>query len=594
MKRAGRARDVGRRERKLHTAATSLAVREPISSRPGDALEGVGRELAPHRREGQDARHPQNRQFEAFEVTLEAREIPRWPSISLCMIVKNEEANLRPCIESACDLASEIIVVDTGSADDTVRVARERGARVFDFAWTNDFAAARNESIRHATGEWIFWMDADDRLTPKAVSQLKCAAASGKADAFLCLVSSRTAAGSRDVTEHVRLFRNGIGITFSQSIHETVYPALVRLGLRLAITDIAIEHTGYESPDAKRTKAARNLAILDAQLERHPDDPTLVFYRGQSRGMVGDAAGSVADLQRYLELTQPDVRFNFMRFWAHASLLRFREIKEDRERHGALLESALAEFPGHPNFLLERASLQMADGHLEGALRDLERAHKALQGTVRGLAPSLSQVEIRLSDCCRQLGRANEAIQWAERAWQRSPADEGIGLALARIYLEKGRLREAETTLDRLPPTADSADRWLLVAELRLRQGRPDEAEKAMQAAEARGLPAEQAAQTAQRLQAARLLAATRTHPVAQEAPQVGSQLRGLALLGQGREMEAAELFASAIQEAPSDPDNYRYLAVALQKLGREAEAQEAWRLGLIWQQRAASRAARR
>jgi len=506
------------------------------------------------------------------------------------MIVKNEEANLRPCIESVGDLVSEIIVVDTGSTDETVRIARELGARVFHFDWVGDFAAARNESIRHATGQWIFWMDADDRLDPRAIAQLKWAAASGAADAFLCMVSSRTPTGERDITEHVRLFRNALGIRFSSAVHETVFPDLVRLGLRLVITDIEIQHTGYESQEVRRIKAARNLAILESQIEKNPEDPALYFYRGQARGMIGDTDGSAADLRHYLESTQPDIRFNTLRFWAHASLLGFPSSRQDPARHRALLDAALAEFPDHPNFLHELGCLLLAQGNAEQALGKLKRAHEALQGTVRGLAPSLSQVEILLSDCCRELGRADEAISWAERAWGRSPGDQGAGIALARLYLEANRLPEAQSTLDQLE--VDTADRWLLVAELRLRQGRLDEAERALGNAAQRGLPPERAAQTAQRLQAARVLAATRTQaepPVAQAA----AQMRALALLNQGKAMEAAELFAEAVQESPHNPDNYRYLAVALQKLGREEEALEAWRLGLVWQQQRAASAAR-
>src|SRR5438105_10083516 len=80
------------------------------------------------------------------------------------MIVKNEEANLPACLESVRDLFHEVIVVDTGSTDRTKEIAAGFGARVFDFPWVDNFAAARNAALEHATGDWIFWMDADDRL----------------------------------------------------------------------------------------------------------------------------------------------------------------------------------------------------------------------------------------------------------------------------------------------------------------------------------------------------------------------------------------------------------------------------------------------
>jgi len=93
--------------------------------------------------------------------------------VSLCMIVKDEEANLPDCLDSAADLADEMVIVDTGSADRTKEIAARFGAKVFDFAWVDNFAAARNESLKHAGGDWVFWLDADDRIDAENHSRLK-------------------------------------------------------------------------------------------------------------------------------------------------------------------------------------------------------------------------------------------------------------------------------------------------------------------------------------------------------------------------------------------------------------------------------------
>jgi glycosyltransferase involved in cell wall biosynthesis len=86
------------------------------------------------------------------------------PRVSLCLIAKDEEHNLPACLAPAVGLVEEIVVVDTGSTDATREVARRLGARVFDFPWCDSFAAARNETLRHAQGDWVLWLDADDRL----------------------------------------------------------------------------------------------------------------------------------------------------------------------------------------------------------------------------------------------------------------------------------------------------------------------------------------------------------------------------------------------------------------------------------------------
>lgn len=85
-------------------------------------------------------------------------------TVSLCLMARNEEENLAACLQSAADLVDETIVVDTGSTDSTRDLAGKLGAQVFEFPWVNDFAAARNECIRQATGDFIFWMDADERI----------------------------------------------------------------------------------------------------------------------------------------------------------------------------------------------------------------------------------------------------------------------------------------------------------------------------------------------------------------------------------------------------------------------------------------------
>ncbi|MDZ7260791.1 MAG: glycosyltransferase family 2 protein [candidate division KSB1 bacterium] len=83
------------------------------------------------------------------------------PSLSLCMIVKNEEHYLAGCLESVKDLVDEMVIVDTGSQDRTKEIAAHYGARLFDYTWDDNFSEARNESLRQATGDWILYLDAD-------------------------------------------------------------------------------------------------------------------------------------------------------------------------------------------------------------------------------------------------------------------------------------------------------------------------------------------------------------------------------------------------------------------------------------------------
>ena len=89
------------------------------------------------------------------------------------MIVRDEASLLSECLASIQNVAQQIVVVDTGSNDDTVAIAKSFGAEVHHFEWIDDFAAARNESLRFATGDWILWLDADERLMPESLPHLK-------------------------------------------------------------------------------------------------------------------------------------------------------------------------------------------------------------------------------------------------------------------------------------------------------------------------------------------------------------------------------------------------------------------------------------
>jgi glycosyltransferase involved in cell wall biosynthesis len=98
---------------------------------------------------------------------------PQQNRLSVCLIVKNEEKFLGQCLKSVRDLASQIVVVDTGSTDRTVEIAKEYGAEVYSFAWCDDFSAARNAALEHATGDWVLVLDADEELSAEGREKLK-------------------------------------------------------------------------------------------------------------------------------------------------------------------------------------------------------------------------------------------------------------------------------------------------------------------------------------------------------------------------------------------------------------------------------------
>lgn len=206
------------------------------------------------------------------------------PSISLCMIVKDEEVRLPGCIESARGAVDEIVVVDTGSSDRTAEVAKSLGAKVHFFPWRDDFSAARNESLRHAKGDWILFLDADETLNTLGDGErLRKAASLPGIDAFsVPIINPRPDRESGVATgAAVRFFRNLPGIRFSSRVHENVDRFLLEKGARVANGPFLIEHRGYAlDRDAVRKKYERNLRLLQKELEENPDNAHARYHLG--------------------------------------------------------------------------------------------------------------------------------------------------------------------------------------------------------------------------------------------------------------------------------------------------------------------------
>lgn len=180
--------------------------------------------------------------------------------LSACLIVKNEALLLSRCLESIRSFVDEIIVVDTGSYDDTIEIASSYGARVYHFNWINDFSAARNESLRHAKGDWVLYIDADE--TVDAVNAAKIQQVITREDISAVTVRQCIPQQSGNIatafySEYCRLFRRHPAIRFEGKIHEQILPAIERQGGKVLCTDIVIHHWAYAVNEEKKTASGR-------------------------------------------------------------------------------------------------------------------------------------------------------------------------------------------------------------------------------------------------------------------------------------------------------------------------------------------------
>lgn len=222
-------------------------------------------------------------------------------TISLCMIVKDEEKNIGRCLESVKDIVDEIIIVDTGSSDRTKEICSEYGARIFDFEWKDDFAKARNLSIEKASSDWILWMDADMELLIKGGKDLKDCLEKGKEAVYsvkmLHLYGEEAIARKQYYTSYnYLLFRNGLELRFHGAIHEKLIFDPDKEGAGIC-SSLEMIHYGYLNCQMTE-KAIRNLRLLVKEKEVNNKDPWIDYHTAAELYRLKDIEGALYALDQ--------------------------------------------------------------------------------------------------------------------------------------------------------------------------------------------------------------------------------------------------------------------------------------------------------
>jgi glycosyltransferase involved in cell wall biosynthesis len=210
--------------------------------------------------------------------------------ISLCMVVRDEADFLNSCIESAHPVVDEIVVVDTGSIDETTEIARTLGATVYQKPWPGDFASAYNLFLPLASGDWILNLDADEVLDPSARSSIRTLAKSRRFDGYLFTARNysyfptlkwrgidpnepfaRGAPGYHP-SQSVRLFRNHPDYRYTGEIHQAIRPSIVERGGPIGTAEIPIHHYGLLREDRRTSKVAQYLRLSRKKVKSQPDN----------------------------------------------------------------------------------------------------------------------------------------------------------------------------------------------------------------------------------------------------------------------------------------------------------------------------------
>lgn len=298
-------------------------------------------------------------------------------TVSLCMIVRDEEAVLAECLESVTGLFDEVVIVDTGSRDNTRKIAKAHGARVYDFAWCDDFSAARNVSFAHATGDFLFWLDADDVLTEENREKFlrMKAELSPTTDVILMRYETGFDEDGKAIFTFLRerLIRRTLPHTWCGAVHE-----ILSYEGREEIRDIAVTHRSK-----KAVYTDRNLRIYRRMTAQGiPFTARDLFYFGRELFYHGEDCEAKETLTTFL--ARPDG-------WIEDKLLACRLLGQLAQRNG---ESAAAVAAYAHTFLL---------------------------------APPRGEVCTELGYLLLDNGESEDAVTWFEAALSLAPAPDARG-----------------------------------------------------------------------------------------------------------------------------------------------------------------------
>lgn len=306
--------------------------------------------------------------------------------LSLCMIVKNEESNLKSCLSQVAPFVDEIIIVDTGSTDNTKTIASEFTDKIYDFKWCNDFSKARNYSISKASNDWILILDADEAVTDffrySIDMFIKNPSNENKVGRIKRINIMEDAFESKKYTEWVNRLFNRKHFNYEGIIHEQI-TSIDGQSYETERLDITIDHIGYTKEVLNRTnKVKRNIDMLKSAISLDSNDPYLYYQLGKSYYLLKDYKSASSYFEKALV-------FDLDYFLEYVSDLvetyGYSLINSGRYSDALILENVLEIYKNNPDFLFLMGHIYMNNAAFERAIESFLECTKFPYGKVEGV-----------------------------------------------------------------------------------------------------------------------------------------------------------------------------------------------------------------
>ncbi|WP_242040423.1 tetratricopeptide repeat protein [Anabaena subtropica] len=359
------------------------------------------------------------------------------------MIVKNEAATLPKCLSSVVNVVDEMVVLDTGSSDRTPHIAREFGAKVYDFVWCNDFSIARNTALKYVTGDWVLVLDADETLTPGIVPHLKNAAASEEY-LLVNLVRQEVGAEQSPYSLVSRLFRHHPDIRFERPYHALVDDSVSAILQKEPqwqigyLQGVAILHAGYQkSAIAQNNKYAKAQATMEGFLATHPHDPYVCSKLGALYVETGKIDQGMELLKRGISACEEEYEILYELHYhlgiAYSRLKNYQQAITHYETAIKLPIYPILKLGAYNNL----GSLLKASGDLNGAKKAYETALK--------IDPKFATGHYNLGMICKTLNLFTEAIACYQKAIKLKPNYAEAYQNLGVVQLKVGNVQASIT-----------------------------------------------------------------------------------------------------------------------------------------------------
>lgn len=371
-------------------------------------------------------------------------------NLSQCMIVKNEEKNIRKALSWGKNIVCEQIVVDTGSTDRTVEIAEEMGAKVFHFEWIDDFSAAKNFAIEQASGNWIAFLDADEYFSEedtKKILPLLAQVEEERRKLKIPLMIRSSLANldeegrTTSIATQARLFSNVKSLRYDGSIHETLMIGGTKAPRAFEARDIlTVYHTGYSNAVYQETrKLDRNIAILQKEVDKNPQNYEAWAYLGDSflaNKQLKEAEKAynlvVEHMSHELFQERRDFVFcNLLKIKYYSNVDDERELLEVYQKSVEFACLAPDAEYWMALWLLDRGKLRPGIDYMELALRRLELYDS--DGNL-DMAGSLSNVYGRLFEAYRSLNQAQEAVKYGTLYLRMEPYGEDVLMEMIKLF----------------------------------------------------------------------------------------------------------------------------------------------------------------